>query len=73
MVLHRPFEPARITGHVGFSTDLADYRVSFWLAILGIWLLWAKSVERQFETRISLILGVIVLDGKGETISSSRG
>jgi hypothetical protein len=28
---------------------------TFCLAILGIWLLWAKGVERQFAIRISFI------------------
>jgi hypothetical protein len=37
--------------------------ITFWLAVLGLFLLWTKSTERKFATKISFLLGLIVLGG----------
>ena len=37
--------------------------ITFWLAVLGLYLLWTTSAERESATRISFLLGLIVLGG----------
>ena len=37
--------------------------ITFSLAVLSLYLLWAQTVERRFATRISFLLSSIVLDG----------
>jgi hypothetical protein len=37
--------------------------ITFWLAMLGLYLLRTKSAEKEFTTRVSFLLGLIVLGG----------
>jgi hypothetical protein len=49
-------------GHARFHV-VWQVIITFCLALLGLYLLWANTVERTFATRISFLLGLIVLGG----------
>lgn len=49
-------------GHARFHV-VWQVIITFGLAVLGLYLLWAKNVEQKFATMISFLLGLIVLGG----------
>jgi tryptophan-rich sensory protein len=53
-----PLWPAHARFHVVWQVI-----ITFCLAVLSLYLLWAKSVERVFATRISFLLSLTVMGG----------